>query len=68
MNKKYPKKFPGHTCSVVRRTKQLVHWYLSPLKTEHPGAILDTGDLGDPSDEYGPFSQRYLIRFNGQKC
>ena len=38
--------------------------YLLPLKTDHPEAILVTGDLGDPSDQCGPLNQLRFIIFN----
>ena len=28
-----------------------------PLKTDHSGVVLITGDFGDPSDQYGLFTQ-----------
>ena len=51
----------GHICSVVHQTKLSVHCYLLPLKTDHPGVILVTSNLG------GPFSQWCSISFNGKR-
>ena len=54
-------------CSVVRWIKLFIFQCVLPLKTDHSGVFLVTGDLNDPSDQYGPFSQWYCISFNGKK-
>ena len=59
--------YHGHTCSVVRRTKLLVRPYLLPLKMDHPGVVLVTGDSGGPSHQYGLSRQWCFISFNGKR-
>ena len=44
----------------------LVHQYLLSLQTGHPGVMLIADDWAGPSNQYGPFSQWYLISFNGK--
>ena len=49
---------------VISGTKLLVPQYLFLLKTDHPGAVLVTGNLDGPSDQCGPFSQWFPISFS----
>ena len=55
---RHPMENPGSVPgSMFRQTEMLIRQYLLPLKTDHLGAVLVTGDLSGPSDQYGPFSQ-----------
>ena len=50
LNIKQGLSFQDRTCSVARQ-------YLLPLKTDYPGVVFVTSDLGGPSNQYGPFSR-----------